>query len=122
MNEVICQTKFESPFGADDAGISVYIANLNAETEYTISIRIDDTVKLATISESDKTITDKVSFYGLRNCMAYNVDCIICSEEGITSLYTTMYARSRPVPFSFQGRPGGGALNERHITPKVEVL
>ena len=122
MNEVICQTRFESPFEARDSGISVYIANLNPESEYTISVRIDDVVKMATVSESDKTVTDKVSFYGLRMGEAYDVECDICCREEIKTFHTVMYAQAPPAPFSSFGRLGGGTLQVRRIAPKVEVL
>ena len=122
MNEVICQTKFETPFGADDAGLSVYISNLNPEAEYTISVRIGDTVKIATVSESDKTVTDKVSFYGLKKGEVYRVECGVCSKNDITTLYTTMYAQYSPDPLSFHGKPGGGTLHGKSAVPKVEVL
>lgn len=122
MNEVICQTKFETPFGADDAGISVYIANLNPESEYAIFVRIGDTVKIATVSEDDKTVTDKVSFYGLRKGEVYKVECSICAGKEITTLCATMYAQYSPGPLSFHGKPGGGTLHGKSATPKVEVL
>lgn len=122
MNEVICQTKFETPFGTDDAGISVYISSLIPGAEYAISVRIGDTVKIATVSEDDKTATDKVSFYGLRKGEVYKVECSICAGKEITTLCATMYARSSPNPLSFQEKAGGGAMCGRSATPKVEVL
>lgn len=122
MNEVICQTKFDTPFGEEDAGISVYIANLNPEAEYTISVRIGDTVKIVTASEDDKTVTDRVSFYGLRKGEAYKVECGVYSKNEINTFCATMYAQYSPDPLSFHGKPGGGTLRGKSAAPKVEVL
>lgn len=90
MQEILCQTRFE---GIDSkAGIGAYVANLNQNADYAITIRIGDNVQAALINRGNRTETYPVYFGGLENGVRYEVQCQIAENESCKIVTVPMYA------------------------------
>lgn len=105
--EVICQAQFDG-YDEADAGISAYITNLQESDGRIVTVRVGDDIKIANALLQDTSVTEKLTFHGLRNGEPYTVKCDIYSEGRVKSVCTVMYAGNASHIVCLTGRPKGG--------------
>lgn len=92
MDEVVIQTRFKEN-GDNGSGISVYLANLEADKKYIVTFRVDDRIWFAKQQQNERTRTETVTFDGLTSGKAYEVICDIDVNGICKTIVTSMYAR-----------------------------